>query len=46
MKSRAIPLFSLQLQQDVQDLRPHGDVQRRDRLVGDEELRIEREGGQ
>jgi hypothetical protein len=38
------PLFPLQLQQDAQDLRSHGDVQRRHRFVGDDELRVEREG--
>ena len=33
----------LQIEQQVHDLRLHGDVERRDRLVGDDERRLERE---
>ena len=32
------------LHQEVDDLRLHGDVERRDRLVGAQELRPQREG--
>ena len=40
---QADPAFALQLQQQVEDLRLHGDVERRGRLVADHELGIERE---
>ena len=38
------PEVALQVGQQVQDLRLHGDVERRDRLVADDQLRLEREG--
>ena len=33
----------LQVLEQVQDLRLHGDVERRDRLVADDQLRLQRE---
>ena len=37
------PELGLQIQQQIQDLRLHRDVQRRDRLVGDHQARVERQ---
>ncbi len=37
------PRLALQVHQQVEDLRLNGHVQRRDRLVADDELRIERQ---
>ena len=43
MNSMVRPSCALQVEQQVQHLRLHGDVERRDRLVGDDELRLEGE---
>ena len=38
------PELALEVLEQVQDLRLHGDVERRDGLVADDQLRIDREG--
>ena len=43
MRSSAVPKFSLQVGEDAEDLRLDDHVERRRRLVGDEELRPEHE---
>ena len=43
MSSIDKPLLALQLAQQVEDLRLNGHVERRGRLVGDQQLRLRRE---
>ena len=43
MKRYATPLLGLELDEQVEDRRLDGDVERRRRLVADDELRVARE---